>query len=170
MPSNWAGRRAGQIRVGWGGIPWEETLGSPKESHGRGPMGGEPLGPQGIPWEGSGTPHGRGPLGTQGIPWEGKPWEPKGPVGEDLWEPKGSPGRGPLEPQGISHGRGTLGSPGAKGRAILAQGPRAELKQHMNNTTFFEKLAHRIIVYPKFPKQLLARSTFVFFAWHPPTE
>ena len=72
-------------------------------SHGRGPlgpqrdpMGGdpwerEPLGAQGIPWEGFRTPHGRGtlgsprdpmgggpgppmggePLGAQGIPWEG---------------------------------------------------------------------------------------------------
>ena len=90
------GRGANRNGVGWGAIPWEGTLGSPKGSHGKGPMGGEPLGAQGIPWKESRTPH------------EGNPWEPKGshgrgtlgsprdpmggdPMGEDPWEPKGLP-------------------------------------------------------------------------------
>ena len=57
-------------------------------SHGRGPLGAQrdPMG--GDPWE-------REPLGAQGIPWEGvpdPPWE------ANPWEPKGSHGRGPLGP------------------------------------------------------------------------
>ena len=35
--------------IGWGGIPWEGILGSPMGSHGRGYMGGDALGAQGIP-------------------------------------------------------------------------------------------------------------------------
>jgi len=51
-----------------GGDPWEPKR--PKD-----PMGGEPLGTQGIPWEGilgsPKDPMGGEPLGAQGIPWEG---------------------------------------------------------------------------------------------------
>ena len=57
--------------VSGGGVPWEGTLGSPRD-----PMGGEPLGAQGIPWEGT--------LGS-----------PRDPMGGNPWEPKGSHGRGP---------------------------------------------------------------------------
>ena len=56
------------------------TLGSPKGSHGRGPMEGEPLGAQGIPWEGSWTTLGGEPLGAKVIPWEGT-------LGTPHWEP-----------------------------------------------------------------------------------
>ena len=51
------------------------TLGSPRDPMGGGarpPMGGEPLGAQGIPWEGNRRE-------PKGIPWEGIPWE--GPLG-----------------------------------------------------------------------------------------
>ena len=65
------------IGMGWGGVG----------PHGRGPLGAQrdPMG--GDPWE-------REPLGAQGIPWEGvldPPWE------GNPWEPKGSH-RGPLGP------------------------------------------------------------------------
>ena len=61
-------------------------------SHGRGPLGaqrdpmggdpweGEPLGAQGIPWEGVPDPHGRGTLGSPRDPMGGDPWGPH-------WEP-----------------------------------------------------------------------------------
>ena len=66
------------IGMGWGGVG----------PHGRGPLGAQrdPMG--GDPWEWE-------PLGAQGIPWEGvpdPPWE------GNPWEPKGSHGRGPLGP------------------------------------------------------------------------
>ena len=83
------------------------TLGSPRD-----PMGGEPLGAQRIPWEGTlGSPrdpwegtqgaqgiHGRGPLGAQGIPWEGTLGSPRDPMGGDPWEPNGSHRRGTFGP------------------------------------------------------------------------
>ena len=61
------GQSDGGVRIGRGGVG----------PHGRAPlgaaqretMGGEPLGAQGSPWEGSRTPPMEGePLGTQGIP------------------------------------------------------------------------------------------------------
>ena len=39
--------------MGWGGTPWEGTLGSPKGFMGGDPWEREPLGAQGIPWEGT---------------------------------------------------------------------------------------------------------------------
>ena len=38
------------LALGGGGVPWEGTLGNPRD-----PMGGEPLG--GIPWEGTQVPN-----------------------------------------------------------------------------------------------------------------
>ena len=62
-------------------IPWEGTLGGAQ----RDPMGGdpwerEPLGAQGIPWEGVPDP-----------PWEGNPGSPKDPMGGDPWGPNWNP-------------------------------------------------------------------------------
>ena len=71
--------------VGWGGTPWEGTLGSPKGSHGRGPMGEGTLGSPRDPMGGDpGPPMGGEPLGAQGIPWEGT-------LGAPHWEPFGGP-------------------------------------------------------------------------------
>ena len=84
------------------------SLGSPRD-----PMGGEPLGGQRIPWEGTlGSPrdpwegtqgaqgiHGTGPSGAQGIPWEGT-----------LGSPRDPDRRGPSGAHGIPW-EGTQGSP-----------------------------------------------------------
>ena len=77
----WRARRT--IGMGWGrgGTPWEGTLGSPKGSHGRAPMGGEPMGAQRDPMGGVPDPPWEGnQLGTQAIPWEGT-------LGASHWEP-----------------------------------------------------------------------------------
>ena len=65
--------------MGWGGTPWEGTLGSPKGSHGRGSMGEGALGSSRDPMGGGPGPlMGGEALGAQGIPWEGALGAPSG--------------------------------------------------------------------------------------------
>ena len=73
-------------------------MGAQRDLKGGDPWEREPLGSQGIPWEGVPDPHmGGEPLGSQGIPWEGTDGS------GNPWEPKGSHGRGSRTP----YGRGT---------------------------------------------------------------
>ena len=71
----WRARRT--IGMGWGRgeTPWEGTLGNPKKSHGRAPMGGEPMKTQRDPMEKiTETQSKKNQIGNPNDPMGGDSW------------------------------------------------------------------------------------------------